>query len=311
MKINNIVIVGSGLIGKGLALVYSGCKDLNITLYDVKDDNVLDGVYKNMCQLEAHGVFTKDEIENRMNRIAFTTDFDDPCFAEADLVAECVFEEMQLKQNLFVQLEGKCRKDAIFATNTSVMSITEISAKIEHKQRLVGTHFWNPAHLIPLVEIVKSDYTSDEVAQTTLELLERAGKVAVLCKKDVPGFIGNRMQHALWREALWILENEVADADTIDKTVRYSFGMRLPQLGPMENIDMVGADLAYNVHAYLFNHLDNSTTASPILEELKNQGKLGFKSGGDGLQQWTPEQIEKSRKDLNEHLIKMIYDKRS
>jgi len=309
MEIRNIVVVGSGMIGKGLALVYSGCKDLEVTLYDVNDDGVLDAVHKNMRQLEAHGILTASEIENRMSRIAFTTDFDAPCFKEADFVAECVFEDMKLKQNMFAQLEDKCREDVIFATNTSVMSITEISAKIKHKQRLVGTHYWNPAHLIPLVEVVKSDYTSDEVAQATLELLERAGKVAVLCKKDVPGFIGNRMQHALWREALWILENGVADADTIDKTVRYSFGLRLPQLGPMENIDMVGADLAVNVHSYLFNHLDNSTKASPTLEKLKSQGKLGFKTGGDGLQQWTPEQIERSKSNLNEYLIKMIYGK--
>jgi len=115
------------------------------------------------------------------------------------------------------------------------------------------------------------------------------------------------MQHALWREALWLLENDVCDVETVDKTIRYSFGLRLPQLGPMENIDMVGADLSYNVHEYLFPHLSNTTKPSPILEELVKQGKLGFKTGGVGLQSWTPEQIEKSRRELNEYLIKMIY----
>ena len=309
MDIRNIVIIGSGLIGKGLALVYSACKDVSITLYDIKDEGVIDAVLKNMRQLEAHGILSAAEIEDRMSRISFTTDFDAPCFAKADFVAEAVFEEMKLKQDLFVQLEAKCRKDAIFATNTSVMSITEISSKIEHRERLVGTHFWNPAHLIPLVEVVKSDYTSDEVAQFALNLLNRCGKVAVICKKDVPGFIGNRMQHALWREAIWLLENDVADIETIDKTVKYSFGLRLPQLGPMENIDMVGADLVCNIHEYLFPHISDTHKASPILQELRAKGKLGFKAGGDGLQQWTPEQIEKSRKDLNEYLIKMIYNK--
>jgi 3-hydroxybutyryl-CoA dehydrogenase len=309
MNIQHILIIGSGLIGKGLALVYSACRNVRITLYDVKEDDPLEAVHQNMRQLEAYGVLSARELENRMSRISFVTDFGAPCFAQADFVAECVFEEMQLKQNLFAQLEDKCRPDAIFATNTSAMSVTEIAAKLKHKQRFVGTHFWHPAHLIPLVEVVKSDHTSEETAQATLELLESVGKVAILCKKDIPGFIGNRMQHALWREALWLLENDIADAETIDKAVRYSFGLRLPQLGPMENIDMVGADLVYNVHDYLFGHLDNATKASPILAELKDKGKLGFKTGGEGIRKWTPEEMEASRRNLNGYLIKMIYGK--
>jgi 3-hydroxybutyryl-CoA dehydrogenase len=309
MAIRNIVVVGAGLMGKGVAQVFSSCGDLNITLYDVKDSNAIDGIRENLRQLESRGILSAGEVESRLGRIAFTTDFDSPCFAQADFVVECVFEDMKLKQDTFAQLEGKCQPGAIFATNTSVMSPTEISAKLEHKGRLVGTHFWNPAHLIPLVEVVKSDYTSDAVAQETLELLTRAGKVAVLCKKDVPGFIANRMQHALWREALSILENGIADAETIDKAVKYSFGLRLPQLAPMENIDMVGADLTYNIHAYLLKHLESSPEPAAILQKLNKQGKLGFKSGGSGIQEWTRQQIEESRRGLNEYLIKMIYNK--
>ena len=115
----------------------------------------------------------------------------------------------------------------------------------------MGTHFWNPGHLIPLVEVVKSDASSDEVAQTVMEVLRSVGKKPVLCKKDVPGFIANRMQHALWREAISIVENGIADAATVDEAVRYSFGLRLPQLVPMENADMVGTDLTYNIHDYI------------------------------------------------------------
>ena len=307
MEIANILIVGAGLIGKSLAQVYSSCDEMHITLYDQKDNNALDDVRKNMQQLVSHGVLTQAEAEARMARISFTTDWGGDSFAGADFVAECIFEDMRLKQELFVSLEEVCKIDAVFATNTSVMSPTEIAEKISKKERLVGTHFWNPAHLIPLVEVVKSGYTSDEVAEATLKLLERAGKVAVLCKKDVPGFIGNRMQHALWREALYILEQGIADAETIDKAIRYSFGLRLPQLGPMENIDMVGADLVYNVHEYLFKHLDNSTKPSPIREKLKAEGSLGFKTGGVGIGKWSPEQMEVSRRELNEYLIRMIF----
>ena len=309
MEIRNVVIVGAGLMGKGIAQVFSSCGDLRISIYDVKGADVLGAIRENMKQLEKHGILKASEVEERMGRMSFTADFDAPCFAEADFIEEAVFEDMQLKQDLFKQLEEKCRKDTIFATNSSVMSPTEIAAKITHKERLVGTHFWNPAHLIPLVEVVKSNYTSDEVAQVTLKLLEKAGKVPVLCKKDVPGFIGNRLQHALWREAFYLLENDIADADTIDKAVKYSFGLRLPQLGPMENTDMVGVDLVYNIHEYLFKYLDASQKSSPVLQKLKDQGALGFKTDGKGVRQWTPEQIAKSRSDLNEYLIKMIYKK--
>ncbi len=308
MNVRNIVIVGAGMMGKGIAQVFSSCEELGITLYDVKDSGALNGIRDNLRQLESRGIISAEDIESRMARMAFTTDFDDPCFAKADFVVECVFEDMQIKQDLFAQLESKCRGEAIFATNTSVMSPTEISAKLTRKERLVGTHFWNPAHLIPLVEVVKSNYTSDAVAQTTMELLTRAGKVAVLCKKDVPGFIANRMQHALWREAVSILENDIADAETIDKAVRYSFGLRLPQLGPMENIDMVGTDLTYNIHAYILKHLESSPEPAALLQKLNAKGKYGFKSGG-GIREWTPEQIEESRRGLNEYLINMIYGK--
>lgn len=309
MEIRNVVIVGAGLMGKGIAQVFASCEDFRVTLYDVKDDGVLDAVCADMLLFEKHGILTADEVERRMKRISFTTNFDDPCFAEADLVLESVFENMQLKQDLFEQLEQRCRKDAIFATNTSVMSPTEMSVKIKHKERLVVAHFWNPPHLIPIVEVCKSDYTTEEVAQTMYELLERSGKMPVYCKKEVPGFIGNRLQHALWREAIALLENDIADAATIDKTIRYTFGLRLPQLGPMENIDMVGTDLVYNTESYLFPHLYSPTKPSPILKKLTDEGALGFKTDGNGIQQWTPEQIEKSRRGLSEHLIKMLYKK--
>ena len=150
----------------------------------------------------------------------------------ADLVIEAVFEDMKIKRETFAKLEARCRPDTIFCTNSSVMSPSEISAELKHRERFVGTHFWNPGHLIPLVEVVKSDASSDEVAQTVMEVLRSVGKKPVLCKKDVPGFIANRMQHALWREAISIVENGIADAATVDEAVRYSFGLRLPQLGP-------------------------------------------------------------------------------
>ncbi|MEG0765838.1 MAG: 3-hydroxyacyl-CoA dehydrogenase NAD-binding domain-containing protein, partial [Pseudoflavonifractor sp.] len=226
----------------------------------------------------------------------------------ADFVIEAVFEDMKIKRETFAKLEVRCRPDAIFCTNSSVMSPSEISAELQYRDRFVGTHFWNPGHLIPLVEVVKSDASSEETAQTVMEVLTSVGKKPVLCKKDVPGFIANRMQHALWREAISIVEHGIADAKTVDEAVRYSFGLRLPQLGPMENADMVGTDLTYNIHDYILRDLESSPEPSPLLKKLRDGGKLGFKSG-EGFQTWTPEEAAQSAADLNDYLIRMLYGK--
>lgn len=302
----NILICGAGMMGKGLAQVFSACKDLNITVQNRRVRDIYGPIRQNLEQLRNKGIITEAEIDERLSRITFTTDIESNAVKNADLVIECVAEEMELKQDLFAKLEEICREDCIFATNTSVMSPTEISAKVNHKERVIGTHFWNPAHLIPLVEVVKTAYTSDEVVNSTMVVLERVGKKPVLCKKDVPGFIANRMQHALWREAISIVEQGIADAKTVDDAVKYSFGLRLPQLGPIENADMVGLQLTYNIHDYILKYLEDAHEPSPILKEYLSQGKEGFKSG-EGFQSWTAESIEKSKKNLNEYLIKMIY----
>ena len=259
-------------------------------------------------QLLDKGVITGQELSDRLSRISFTNDIDSDLVKNADLVIEAVFEDMKIKRETFAKLEARCRPDTIFCTNSSVMSPSEISAELKHRERFVGTHFWNPGHLIPLVEVVKSDASSDEVAQTVMEVLRSVGKKPVLCKKDVPGFIANRMQHALWREAISIVENGIADAATVDEAVRYSFGLRLPQLGPMENADMVGTDLTYNIHDYILRDLEDSHEPSPLLKQLRDAGKIGFKTG-EGFQKWTPEQVAQSNAELNEYLIRMLYGK--
>lgn len=305
-QIKNVLICGGGMMGKGIAQIFSQKKELNITVYDKFPTDIHSGVRLNLEQLKSKGIISEDEIVNCLNRIKFTQDFNDNGIRNADLVVECVFEDMKVKQDLFYDLEQICTNDTIFCTNTSVMSPTEISTRISNKERFVGTHFWNPAFLIPLVEVVKTDSTSDEVAQQVIQILKEVGKRPVLCNKDVPGFIANRMQHALWREAISIVENGIADAKTVDEAVKYSFGLRLPQLAPIENADMVGLQLTYNIHDYVLKDLENSQEPSPLLAKYLAEGKKGFISG-EGFQKWSPEEIAKSKHDLNEYLIKMIY----
>lgn len=306
--IRNVLICGAGMMGKNIALVFASNPAYAITLYDIYPTDVAAGIRANCKELLAKGVMTEAELDDRLSRVQFTDSLDADCVREADLVIEAVFEDMEVKQKTFAELEARCRPDCIFCTNSSVMSPSEISSKLTHRARFAGTHFWNPAHLIPLVEVVKSDATSDETAETVMEVLASVGKEPVLCKKDVPGFIANRMQHALWREAISIVEHGIADAATVDKAVRYSFGLRLPQLAPLENSDMVGTQLTYNIHSYILKHLENSTEPSPLLKEMLDKGELGFKSG-KGFMEYTPEQVEKANADLNAYLIKMLYGK--
>ena len=308
MDIKNILIAGGGMMGKNIAFVFTSNPDYQISVYDLYPTDVPGGIRKNCAQLIEKGVLTSAELEKRLARIDFTTDIDSELIKKADLVIEAVFEDMQIKRETFAKLEARCRPDTIFCTNTSVMSPSEISRDLQYRSRFVGTHFWNPGHLIPLVEVVKSDATSDETAETVMAVLKGVGKEPVLCKKDVPGFIANRMQHALWREAISIVENGIADAETVDKAVRYSFGLRLPQLGPLTNSDMVGTELTYNIHNYILQYLEDTHTPSPLLTQMKEEGKMGFKSG-EGFMKWTPEEVEKQNADLNEYLIRMLYGK--
>lgn len=307
LPINQVVIYGAGLMGKGIALALSGL-DCKITLYDQVETDVPAWLRENFLPFIRHEILTEHEAAARSGKIRFTTDPQDDAIRTADLVIECVFEDLALKQKVFRELESVCRTDALLCTNTSVMSPTQIGKDLMYPQRFVGTHFWNPPYLIPLVEVVQTYRTSPETAQAVISFLNLAGKKAVLCKKDVPGFIANRMQHALWREAISIIEQGIADADTVDMAVKNSFGLRLPQLPPLENADLVGLDLTFNIHQYLLPFLENSPKPSVLLEQALQEGRLGYKSGA-GFHDRTAAEIAAQKQALNDYLIQMLYKK--
>jgi 3-hydroxybutyryl-CoA dehydrogenase len=220
------------------------------------------------------------------------------------LVIEAAPEVLGLKQDLFAQLDALA-PGAILATNTSVFRIGDVAARTTRPQRVVGTHWWNPPHLIPLVEVTQGPATADETVATVMDILARVGKAPVHVRRDVPGFIGNRLQHAMWREAIALVDAGVCDARTIDTVVRSSFGLRLAAMGPMENADYVGLDLARAVHAYVFPDLETSPEPSPLLDRLIAAGRLGAKSGG-GFLDWEPGQREEAAARLEQHLKTML-----
>ncbi len=310
MNVNDIkivTVVGGGLMGCGIAQVFAGCEDLEVRVVDtfVTGEQIVERIKGNLALLQKEDVMTGEEVEALVGRIKTYEDMAQ-AVKDAHFVIECIPENMELKQNLFRDLEPLCEEDTIFATNTSVMSITEIAEKTVKKDRLVGTHFWNPPYLIPLVEVVKAEGSSDAYVELTIDLLKKAGKHPIKVNKDVPGFVANRLQHALWREAISIVERGIADPQTVDEAIKMSFGLRLPVLAPMENADMVGCDLTFSIHDYILKHIESSTEPSPLLKEKVAAGDLGFKTG-KGFMTWTEEDIQQSRARLTEHLIHMIY----
>src|SRR6185369_15656934 len=183
----------------------------------------------------------------------------------ADIVIEAAPERLELKRSIFADLVRLAPETALLASNTSVIPIGSIAEGLPTRRRILGTHWWNPPFLVPLVEVVGTPDTDPQIIATMIALLESVGKTPVHIKKDVPGFVGNRLQHALWREAIAIVAEGIADAETVDTVVKTSFGRRLGVLGPIENADLVGTDLTLDIHNVVLRHLDRSSEPSPYL----------------------------------------------
>jgi 3-hydroxybutyryl-CoA dehydrogenase len=300
----HIAIVGAGLMGHGLAQVFAS-KGHEVRLTDVNKEVLVgapDQIRNNLTRLAHGGIGALEDIDTILKNILTLKGLKETVQG-ARFVVEAIAENLDLKQQLFREMEDYCSPNTVLASNTSVISITEIASKAKRKERIVGTHFWNPPYLIPLVEVVPGKKTSSEVVDYTYELLKTAGKHPVKVKRDVPGFVGNRLQHALWREAISIVEQGIADAATVDEVIKQGFGIRLPILGPLETADMVGLDLTLQIHDYILQHIERSPGPSPLLKEKVKKGELGFKTG-KGFQQWSPEEIDQSRKNLVDYLIK-------
>lgn len=308
-NIKNITVVGGGLMGCGIAQIFALSGNYEVVIFDkfTSEEAIRERINNNLKVFVDHEIYTVDQVRDIQRNIRVDSDLKNSV-CDAHIIIECVPENMELKQELLAELENYCSEETIFATNTSVMSITEIASKTKLKNRVVGTHFWNPPYLIPLVEVVKADETGEEVLDVVMELLQAVGKHPIKVIKDVPGFVANRLQHALWREAISIVEHGIADARTVDEAIKMSFGLRLPVLAPMENADMVGTDLTLSIHSYMLKFLENSTEPSPLLKEKVEQGELGFKSG-KGFMEWSQADIQQSRDNLTKHLIHMLYKK--
>jgi 3-hydroxybutyryl-CoA dehydrogenase len=288
-KNQQTAVVGGGLMGHGIALVLARAGQY-VRVTDPSAEARASLPQRIADSLKVLGVSEGDSA-HILKKIEIS-DTTGGAVHDAAFVIEAGPENLEIKHRIFAEIEDHAPADAVLASNTSVIQITKIMQHLKHRERALGTHWWNPPHMIPLVEVIKTEWTDGAVAQAMFDLLADAGKTPVMVEKDVPGFIGNRLQHALWREAVSLVENGICSAEAVDTVIKASFGRRLAVLGPLENADLVGTDLSLAIHENVLFDLESRRGPSPYLQKLVEDGKLGMKSG-QGFRTWTVEGILK------------------
>lgn len=278
--IKKVAVVGTGTMGPGIAQVFAQ-HEIAVQIFDIDPDQLIkarETLGANLNLMVQAGMLSDSgavEIQNRIQNAASLAD----AVLDADLVIEVIPEMMDFKTKLLGELDEICGPGTILASNTSGLSITKMAQATRRPEKVVGMHWWNPPIIIPVIEIVKGESTSEDVLQTMDKLIRKIDKVPVLVKKDVPGFLGNRLQYALMREAIALLNEGVASAEDIDTMIKSGIGFKFPIMGPLETIDMAGLDIYYRVSQYLNKDLDKSEGAAPIVADMVEQGNLGLKSG--------------------------------
>ncbi|WP_289027797.1 3-hydroxyacyl-CoA dehydrogenase NAD-binding domain-containing protein [uncultured Paraglaciecola sp.] len=294
-KNSNVTVIGAGLMGCGIAQVFA-VKNIQVTIYDPIAEargSAKDKIAANLTSLNmSHASLGFIQVTGDMQS----------AISNADFIIEAAPEKLAIKQKIFADILPFVEPTTIVASNTSVIPIVDIFSGLNYQDQVVGTHWWNPPYLVPLVEVVQSEQSSEQAVNTMMELLTYVGKTPVHIQKDVPGFVGNRMQHALWREAIALINDGVCSPEGIDLVVKNSFGLRLPVLGPIENADLVGLDLTLDIHNVILPSINNQQSPADVLKHKVADGNLGMKSG-KGFIQWSTEKAQGVRDNLNQYLL--------
>ncbi len=282
MKVRDITtigVAGAGTMGSGIAQLFAR-KGYDVRVVDLEKE-CLDKSQRLVAlfngSLAEEGLMTAQEAERITDRISYHLGQDALC--DADVIVESIVEKLDVKQVFWWEMEAIARSDALFATNTSGLSINGIAARLRGKGRFLGMHFWNPPHIIPLVELIRAEETKDDTVATFKDLCKTIGKEPVEVQKDAPGFIGNRLQFAVFREALHIIADGIASAEDVDRAMRYGPGFRYPILGPLQTADLGGLDTFFYIASYLFDSLSNMKEPPELLKRLIEAQQLGIKSG--------------------------------
>lgn len=297
---HSIAILGAGTMGRGIAQVFA-VHGHPVRLYDPSAEALRAAPPRIRLGLEPFlklGLHTSLDAERCLENLTLCPGLEDAC-RDVRAVVEAAPEDAGLKQALLAEAEAAAADGALLCSNTSALSITAMSRGLARPERLVGTHFWNPAQIIPCVEIVRGEKTGERAVSEARSLLEAVGKEPVLVNREVPGFLGNRLQHALQREALYLVERGIASPEDVDRVVKYGFGLRYALMGPLERADLGGLDVTYAVQQTVLPDLDNRTAPSELLRRRVAAGDLGAKTGR-GFYEWPPEKKERllGRRDL-------------
>jgi 3-hydroxybutyryl-CoA dehydrogenase len=278
--IHRVAMIGAGTMGAGMGMCYAQA-GYEVVLYDVKDEQLtwaLARIGNSQAVFVKEGLISAAEAEAARARISTTIELA-VALDGVQFVLEAAPEKLDLKQRLFREMEALCPADTILATNTSGLSITAIVSVCEHPERVGGQHWANPAEIVPLVEVIRGEKTSDETFEIIYRVTERLGKVPVRVQKDVPGFASNRLQFAVLREALHLVAEGIVSAEDVDRTLKNGVGFRYPWLGPLETADLGGLDTFHNVAQYLLPALSTMQTTPAFFDRLIEDGKLGIKTG--------------------------------
>ncbi len=294
-----VAVIGAGMMGAAIAHVVAGA-GMSCRVYDPVAQSRASVRSRVAASCELMGL----DPATVLGRIQIDDDLRRACRG-ATLVVEAGPENIAVKRAIFAELSHAVEADTILASNTSAIPIGIMGEVVEDPTRVVGTHFWNPPYLVPLVEVVQSAATSLEVVTATMRILESASMVPVHVKVDVPGFVGNRMQHALKREAIALVANGVCSAETVDLVVRHGFGRRLALVGPLEQADLGGTDLTLAIHEVLMPDIDATPAAHPYLVAMVERGDLGAKSGR-GFFEWAPGEAQRRRDEINRGLAEQL-----
>lgn len=304
-SIQRIAVIGAGIMGHGIAQVCALAGYETIITRRRKElfKEVYNQIKSNLEVLIENNAITRDEAEATLSRIKFRESISD-AVRNADFVFETVVENIDIKKSVFKEVDEASPQHAILASNTSTFSITELASVTRRRERVIGTHWWNPPYLMPLVEIIRGEGTAPETIEVTKELILSLGKVPVVCK-DTPGFLGVRLQAALVIEAILMLEQGIATAEDIDTAVKMTLGLRLPILGPLETVDLGGMDTFLYGYTYLYNTLGEKFRPPDLLRRKVELGELGIKTG-KGFYSYTNENIKAIIRRRDEWLIKQL-----
>lgn len=278
MEIKKIVIAGAGTMGYSMAQIFAQFH-YQVVVYDLNNqalETAQRHIKENVDILIKEKEITKQQGQTLIGYLSYTTNKD--CFKDCDLVIESIIENVDIKKAFYQEISQIVSSNCILATNTSGISINELASVVNKPQRFIGMHWFNPSHLILLIEIIKGDQTSDEVAQVIYQLSLKIHKKPVIVQKDVLGFAANRLQFAVLREALDLVEKGVISKEGIDDVMKYGLGFRYACLGPLEVADLGGLDTFYHISSYLMQDLCDSHDVPTILKQHFNNNEYGVKS---------------------------------